>query len=381
MHLHRRVLIVLTVVTALLGVPVTATAQAGTSTAQTQPLALVYRGPASVPGTAESVAAVLRNSPSRFRVEYVGPKDTPITATTLARATVFAQPGGPSLSTAWKAMKPFAGLIRDWIANGGNYLGFCVGGYLAGATPGYDLLPGDTSQYSAKQGATVWDTAPHRSEVVWRGTAYPTYFQDPPAFDLEPGNTATVLGTYKGGEIAALAVDYGSGRVGVTGPHVEADRSWFVDDGLAADGAVNPQLAYDLIETTVRGNRSGTVPAVRAAAPTTTAVPTVTPAPAPDPATLAPPAPAPTAAAPLAPTGTVAAPVAPKATGAEPGPAAPPATTPVPSTATAVPPTTTQAPRQARLQLPWPFDRLADLPFLQQFIGTAGPGQAPRPTS
>ncbi|WP_345342649.1 BPL-N domain-containing protein [Rhodococcus olei] len=375
MHLHRRVLIVLTVVTALLGVPVAAAAQAGTSTAQAQPLALVYRGPASVPGTAESVATVLRNSPSRFRVEYVGPKDTPITAATLARATVFAQPGGPSLSTAWKAMKPFAGLIRDWIAKGGNYLGFCVGGYLAGATPGYDLLPGDTSQYSAKQGATVWDTAPHRSEVVWRGTAYTTYFQDPPAFDLEPGNTATVLGTYRGGEIAALAVDYGSGRVGVTGPHVEADRSWFVDDGLSADGAVNPQLAYDLIETTVRGNRSGTVPAVPAAAPTTTAVPAVTPAPAP----VAPPAPT-TTTAPSAPTGTVAAPVAPN-TGAAPGPAVPPATTPVPPIATAVPPTTTPAPRPARVQLPWPFDRLAELPLMQQFIGAAGPGPALRPTS
>lgn len=159
MAVPRRVVLVLTVLLALVGVPLAGTAQSAPATG---PLALVYRGPASVPGTAESVAVVLRNSPSKFRVEYVGPKDTPITAATLARATVFAQPGGPSLKTAWKAMKPYAGLIRDWVAGGGNYLGFCVGGYLAGATPGYDLLPGDTSQYSAKRGATVWNTPASR---------------------------------------------------------------------------------------------------------------------------------------------------------------------------------------------------------------------------
>ncbi|MFD1813794.1 BPL-N domain-containing protein [Rhodococcus gannanensis] len=235
--------VILTVLAALGGLPA--------ASAAPPPLALVYRGPATVPGTAESVAEVLRTSPSRFRIEYVGPTDTPITPETLSRATVFAQPGGPSLRRAWEAMKPNAGMIRDWVAAGGNYLGFCVGGYLAGATPGYNLLPGDTYQYSATPGASVPDTRAARSPLLWRGLTAELYFQDPPAFDLVPDHRATVLATYVGGQIAALAVDFGRGRVGVTGPHAEADNSWFVDDGLIPFGAVRPDLAHDLIETTV----------------------------------------------------------------------------------------------------------------------------------
>ncbi|MFC9789263.1 BPL-N domain-containing protein [Rhodococcus sp. NPDC127528] len=380
MRNHRKILVVLSLVLALVGMPTVAAAQSNPTAAPSGPLALVYRGPASCSGCPESVAVALRNSPSHFRTEYVGPNDTPITAATLARATVFAQPGGPSLSKAWKAMKPYSGVIRDWIRNGGNYLGFCVGGYLAGATPGYNLLPGDTSQYSAKPGATVWDVQPHRSTVVWRGQEKTTYFQDPPAFDLEPGHNATVLATYKGGEVAALAVDFGKGRVGVTGPHVEADSSWFVDDGLSPDGAVNPQLAYDLIETTVQGNKSGTTPTTTppAPAPTTTAVapaaPTTTP-PAPAPTTTVaapvaptttPPAPAPTTAVAPVPT-----PVAPTTAPPAPTIAAPPTTT-TPATTTTPPTTTAVVTTPARPALPWPFDRLAELPFFRQFLTEVG---------
>ncbi|WP_249353086.1 BPL-N domain-containing protein [Rhodococcus sp. Q] len=376
MHAHRRVLIVLTAVIALLGPLTAVTAHAAVPIAPEQPLALVYRGPASVPGTAESVATVLRNSPSKFRVEYVGPNDTPITAATLARATVFAQPGGPSLSTAWKAMRPYADLLEDWIAGGGNYLGFCVGGYLAGATPGYDLLPGDTYQYSAKRGATVWNEDPARSTVVWRGQEYTTYFQDPPGFDIEPDDSTTILATYEGGEIAALAVDHGKGRVGVTGPHIEADRSWFVDDDLSPDGAVNPHLAYDLIETTVQGNTSGRVP-----------TPTASPVPAPAPVVPGlpvlplPPAIPSASAMPVSgaaiQTPTTAQSTSPALPGLPALPAVPAApAVPAPPAVPAAPAVTAPEPPE----LPWPFGLVADLPFVRHFVIRIGAG-APAPAS
>lgn len=374
MRNHQRILVVLWLVLALVGMPVVAAAQPNSNAPSSGPLALVYRGPASCQGCPESVAVMLRNSPSHFRTEYVGPNDTPITAETLSRASVFAQPGGPSLSKAWKAMKPYSGMIRDWIRNGGNYLGFCVGGYLAGATPGYDLLPGDTSQYSAKPGATVWDTQPHRSTVVWRGQEKTVYFQDPPAFDLEPGHDATILGTYKGGEIAALAVDFGKGRVGVTGPHVEADASWFIDDGLSAQDAVHMDLAHDLVETTVhRGAGAGTSSA-------TTLVATPVPGPLPVPVPAETPAPAPTVTAEPAPAeapapSTIPAPVeatppttaAPEVTEATPPTGTPPASTP--------PVATPPAPQ--RPPLPWPLNRLAEDPFFGQFFPGAAPTGQP----
>ncbi len=231
---------------ALAAVPATASAS------EPAPLALVYRGPASLPGCPEAVATLLRNSPRGFRTAYVGPKEKKkITAATLAEAAVYAQPGGPSLSKGWSAMSPYAAVIRQWVAGGGNYLGFCLGGYLAGATPGFDLLPGDTWQYITATNATVKTTAPARINVRWRGATQTVYFQDGPAFWLEPGASVDLLATYEGGQPAALVAPYGSGRVGVVGPHPEADQSWF-GGGLDSTGAIHPELGYDLIETVMR---------------------------------------------------------------------------------------------------------------------------------
>ncbi len=34
-------------------------------------------------------------------------------------------------------------VLRDLVAGGGRYVGVCVGALLAGAEPGFELLPGD----------------------------------------------------------------------------------------------------------------------------------------------------------------------------------------------------------------------------------------------
>ncbi len=215
-----------------------------------QPLALVYRGPAACSGCPESVAKLLRTSPQQFRVEYVGPNDGPITAVNLARARVYAQPGGPSLSTGWNHMKNYATVIRNYIATGGRYLGFCLGGYLAGATPGFNLLPGDTSRYYGTPGASITTPNETVSTVLWRGVSNKLYFEDPPKFDLVAGNPATILARYTSGHVAALVTPYGAGRVGVVGPHPEADLSWF-SGGLNPTGAIHPELGHDLLTTTL----------------------------------------------------------------------------------------------------------------------------------
>lgn len=217
---------------------------------ESRPLAVVYRGPASLPGCPEAVATLLQNSPRRFRTIFVGPgEQTPISASVLAGAAVYAQPGGPSLSKGWAAMSEYAEIVRNYVAGGGAYLGFCLGGYLAGATPGFDLLPGDTWQYITAADATVRTTKSARITVNWRGAPQTLYFQDGPAFWLRKGADAHVIATYAGGQPAALVAPYGAGRVGVVGPHPEADRTWF--GRLDSTGAIHPELGYDLIEETL----------------------------------------------------------------------------------------------------------------------------------
>jgi len=63
-----------------------------------------------------------------------------------------------------------------------------------------------------------------------------------------------VIATYDTGTAAALVADYGAGRVGVVGPHPEADHSWYDDAGLTNPDGVHPDLGHDLIESTVRSD-------------------------------------------------------------------------------------------------------------------------------
>lgn len=58
-------------------------------------VAAVYRGPISSPGCSEAVATLLRRSPVRFRVHYLGPGEThDICEATLSHLDLFAWPGG-----------------------------------------------------------------------------------------------------------------------------------------------------------------------------------------------------------------------------------------------------------------------------------------------
>ncbi|QHC25829.1 BPL-N domain-containing protein [Streptomyces sp. GS7] len=196
-------------------------------------LALVYRGPATQPGCPEAVAALLASGPWDLDVRYTGPhEDLPLSAETLAHAYVYAQPGGGSLAPAYRRLKRQADVIRDYVHGGGRYLGFCLGGYLAGSDPGFDLLPGDTDQYITTPGATVDHERDTLVETRWRGQPRTLYFQDGPHFILDEGADATVLATYPNGSVAAAVTRYGNGRVGVVGPHPEATDDWYLDEGL-----------------------------------------------------------------------------------------------------------------------------------------------------
>jgi glutamine amidotransferase-like uncharacterized protein len=215
------------------------------------PLALVYRGRAARPaGCPEAVAELLRSSPRGFEVRYVGRGEPlKLTPETLAAAAVYAQPGGGELKPAYRRMRRHRATIRDYVAGGGRYLGFCLGGYLAGATPGFDLLPGDTDQYVGSPSATLTGTGDTVVDTDWRGHPRRLFFQDGPMFQVRPDAAdLAVLARYPGGEIAALATPFGAGRVGVVGPHPEATADWYSDAGLEAPRPPAFDLGHDLID-------------------------------------------------------------------------------------------------------------------------------------
>ncbi|MFJ5532896.1 hypothetical protein [Streptomyces sp. NPDC093261] len=215
-----------------------------------RPLALVYRGPASLPGCPEAVAALLAEGPWNLDVRFTGPhEELPLSAESLSRARVYAQPGGGTLRPAYWRLRRRRGAIRDFVQGGGRYLGFCLGGYLAGATPGFGLLPGDTDQYISSPGSSVHDESNTLVGVEWRGRPRTVFFQDGPYFVLDKDADARVLATYDNGTPAAVVSRFGAGRVGVTGPHPEATEDWYTDYGLPLQYTLD--LARDLVESTL----------------------------------------------------------------------------------------------------------------------------------
>lgn len=87
-----------------------------------------YRGPAACDGCPESVAHLLKTSPSKFEVTYAGPHEhVKISEESLSQVDVYAQPGGPDLDKTWPEMEPHLDQVRSFVARGGRYLGFCLG--------------------------------------------------------------------------------------------------------------------------------------------------------------------------------------------------------------------------------------------------------------
>jgi glutamine amidotransferase-like uncharacterized protein len=138
--------------------------------------------------------------------------------------------------------------IRTFVRGGGRYLGICLGAYLAGATPGFALLPGDTDQYIASRGTTVYSDVDTVVRVYWRGRERTLFFQDGPYFWIRPGTDAKVIATYPNGTIAAMVAGFGAGRVAVVGPHPEADDDWYADAKLNRDGGLGTDLGLDLLD-------------------------------------------------------------------------------------------------------------------------------------
>jgi hypothetical protein len=178
---------------------------------------------------AHAAARLLATHHSRPQVVFTGPgAEDKLTAELLAQCTLYVQPGGGSLKPAYKRLRSRRKLIREFVSSGGGYLGLCLGGYLAGNTPGFGLLPGDARRYIGTKTAEISHSRDTVVRIDWADRSEPVFFQDGPAFDIDE-SSATVLARYLDGSVAAAVARFGQGAVAVCGPHPEATPDWFDD--------------------------------------------------------------------------------------------------------------------------------------------------------
>lgn len=197
-------------------------------------------------GCAESLAQLLVDTPGYdINTIYVGPNENQqLNQKLLYDSDIFAYGGGPDVASAWKSLSQYSSLIQNWVSEGGVYIGVCLGAYLAAAGTdfapgdGFALLPGaDTSgEECYRPGASVKNTSDTYISVDWTWGSgakagqtqkgVDLYFQDGNYIDTDESQV-TVLGRYSSnGDLAVTVSSYGSGKVGISGVHVEADASW-----------------------------------------------------------------------------------------------------------------------------------------------------------
>lgn len=223
------------------------------TTANSRALALVYRGPAADADCADALAGLLRDSPVELDVHFAGPGERiPLSGETLGKAGLYAQPGGGDLGDGYRHMRVYRDLLRAYVDGGGTYLGICLGGYLAGADPGFDLLPVPVDQYITSRAATVRTEEDTVVQVEWNGRRQLLFFQDGPAFPADGPATSEVVATYPNGLAAALIARYGRGLVAVSGPHLEATADWYQAYDLAQPGDALRELGFDFVRRLVR---------------------------------------------------------------------------------------------------------------------------------
>ncbi|EME78709.1 uncharacterized protein MYCFIDRAFT_205145 [Pseudocercospora fijiensis CIRAD86] len=224
--------------------------------------ALVYRGPAACDGCPEAVAQLLKSTPGmKIDVTYVGPdEEVKLNAEALEGVDVYVQPGGgDDVDETWKTdMKQYYTEIRHFVENGGRYLGFCLGAYLAGHTPGFDLLNkgDDVNTETERKGSQVTNTNDTIIQVDWTFASGKVemkrwlYFQDGAVMVLGKNSDAKVLGRYSSnGDPAATLNQFGDGWVGLVGPHPEADKSWYADEDFVNPDGIKFDIGHDFVQT------------------------------------------------------------------------------------------------------------------------------------
>lgn len=211
----------------------------------------VYRGPAACTGCAQTVKESIERLGGRYRVDFVGARERQdISDETLSHYDIYVQPGGgQDIPGALRSLgHRRADAIRNFVRHGGRYLGLCMGAYLADAS-NLGLIDDDLDSEVGRPGFEADTIDDYAVDTSWRGRRNSVFFQDGPYFpeaSASPGFRA--IATYANGDIAAARYDLGHGRVVLTGPHPEADETWFEEAGIPLERMPRDDLIKVLVQ-------------------------------------------------------------------------------------------------------------------------------------
>jgi len=131
-------------------------------------------------------------------------------------------PGGIGDSESYTTLfKRNAKRVRNFVKNGGKYLGICMGGYWAGKHYLNILNNIDAVQYIKRPGTDTRRPHAKNIKVNWNGSDTEMFFYDGCAL-VGNGNHQTIA-TYANGDPMAII----QGNIGIIGCHPESEQFWY----------------------------------------------------------------------------------------------------------------------------------------------------------
>lgn len=210
--------------------------------------ALVWGGPgACKDGCIDSAVYVTKLA--GFDPMIVTPEN--FDASLFEKAKIWVQPGGKSAAASNAMGAANREIIRQFIANGGGYVGFCAGAFLTtvkvGETrvSGLGIIPGRTRVFRRAKGY------PSVEKMITPDGIKHHYWEGGPWFQLssEQLEKMTVKSRYHTtNSINAVETTYGKGRISVSGTHPEAPQWWYDDSEIVDADGLDNQLAADMIK-------------------------------------------------------------------------------------------------------------------------------------
>jgi len=210
-----------------------------------KPIALVYRGPgACLESCSESAAEAAELA--GYKVHFIAANE--INPSVLAHAKLWVQPGGNAIELVKALREEQLAAIRNFVASGGLYVGFCAGAFFTDAyvddektLPGLNLTPGEQFDYIRG------DSNAYMLPITWNGEQRDIYFQEGGYIVFAKEAQAKIIATYPNGSIATAVFPYQRGRIAITGVHPEASEQWKLNDNLVDQDGSDINLAVELI--------------------------------------------------------------------------------------------------------------------------------------
>lgn len=112
--------------------------------------------------------------------------------------------------------------VRDFVKNGGHYLGICMGAYWAGKHYFNILKDIDVFQYIKQPNSDTKRPHAKNIDVTWNGKAEKMFFYDGGCI-IGAKNKFEVIATYANGNAMACIQD----RIGLIGCHPESEQFWY----------------------------------------------------------------------------------------------------------------------------------------------------------